>query len=74
MDPDLALVIGIVIGLFTVPSIMSVISDKRASGVPIFIVFVAGCFLFYAMWQKPSGYKLREIPGVFQNVLDRFSG
>lgn len=31
MDPDLAMAIGVVLGVFTVPSIMSAISDGRAT-------------------------------------------
>ncbi len=73
MDSDLALIVGIVIGGFTIPSIVSSISDSRAPRVAMIMVLVAGALILYALVTKPGGYTVREMPDVFFGVISRFT-
>lgn len=72
MDTDLALVIGIVIAAFSVPSILSALSDKRAPRASAITILIAGGLIVFAMQGKPGGYQLEQMPDVFVNVIARY--
>jgi len=71
LDSDLALVIGLVLGGFSIPSMMSAITDGRAPRVSSLTILIAFIMIFYAISQKPSGYSMSEIPNAFVNVVSR---
>lgn len=72
MDPDLALVLGIVIGALSIPSILSALSDKRAPRASALTVLIAGGLILYATQNKPQGYALKQVPDVFVDVVARY--
>ncbi|SFE76044.1 hypothetical protein SAMN04488523_11058 [Sulfitobacter brevis] len=72
MDPDLALVLGVVIAAFSIPSIMSALSDKRAPRASALTVLIAGGLILYAAQSKPGGIQLDEVPDVFVSVVARY--
>ena len=72
MNPDLAMLIGIVLGVFTVPSIMSAISDGRAPRVAAFTMIAAGVLILWAVTNKPGGYSFSELPDVLVRVIARY--
>lgn len=72
MDPDLALVIGIILGVLSVPSILSALSDKRAPRASAITILIAGGLIIFAMQGKPGGVKLDQIPDIFVGVLARY--
>ncbi len=72
MDPDLIFVIGLVLGVFSIPSILSAISDGHAPRVAAFTVIAAGVMVFWAISNKPGGYDIYEIPNVFVQVVARY--
>ncbi len=72
MDSDLALILGLVLGVFSVPSILSAFSEGRAPRVAAFTVIVSGVLLVWAISNKPGGYALADIPDVFVSVIARF--
>ncbi|OUS36282.1 hypothetical protein A9Q94_09930 [Rhodobacterales bacterium 56_14_T64] len=72
MDTDLALVLGLVIGGFSIPSILSAISDRRSPRASALTILIAFGLLFYAMTVKPGGYQIDQIPDVFFSVLGRY--
>ncbi len=72
MNPDLAMLIGIVLGVFTVPSIMSAISDGRAPRVAAFTMIAAGVLILWAVTNKPGGYSFSELPDVLMRVIARY--
>lgn len=72
MDPDLALVLGIIIGGFSIPSILSAISDSRAPRASALTILIAGGLILYALQNSPGGYTLQQIPDIFVNVVARF--
>lgn len=72
MNPDLVLVIGIILGVFSVPSILSAISEGRAPRVAAFTIIASGALILYAVNNKPGGYTLQDVPGAFVRVIATF--
>jgi len=72
MDTDLALILGIVLGALSVPSILSAISETRPPRVSSFLLLAGVGLIAYAMMSHPGGYRLEQIPEVFFTVLGRF--
>lgn len=72
MDPDLALVIGLVVAALSVPSILSALSDSRAPRASAFTILIAGALILYAMQTHPSGYSLGDVPNVFVKVVGKY--
>lgn len=72
MDPDLIFIIGLVLGVFSIPSILSAFSEGHAPRVAAFTVIVAGVMVVWAVQTKPGGYDLYEIPDVFVHVVARY--
>ena len=69
MDPDMALVIGLVVTAFSAPSIMSAISDGRAPRSAMVALVAGGGLVLFALTQKPGGYRIEEIPQTFIKVI-----
>ncbi|MEP3674096.1 hypothetical protein [Sulfitobacter sp.] len=72
MDADLALVIGIILAGFSVPSILSALSDKRAPRASAITILIAGGLILFAVQGKPGGYTFEQMPDVFVNVIARY--
>ena len=72
MDPDLLLVVGIVIAVLTVPSLMSAYIDGRTPRAGAVLVLIAGTLIVLALNGQPGGYAIREIPDAFYRVASRF--
>ncbi|RKF14235.1 hypothetical protein D6850_13130 [Roseovarius spongiae] len=68
MNSDLILVIGIVLGVFALPAIVSALSDGRAPRVAAFVLIAAGVLVVYAIREKPGGYTLQDVPNAFVRV------
>lgn len=71
MTPDFYLVLGIVIAGFSIPSILSALSDRRAPRASAITVLIAGGLILLAIQTQPGGYTLQEIPDVFVRVIAR---
>ncbi|WP_375279980.1 hypothetical protein [Pseudooctadecabacter sp.] len=72
MDPDLMLVIGLVVGAFSIPSIMGSLSDGRVPRAASIAVMIAGGLIVLAIRDNPGGYSIADIPDVFVSVVGRF--
>lgn len=72
MDYDLALVIGLVVAVFSVPAVISALSERRAPRVAAIALIVGGGMAAWAITQKPGGYKINEIPDVIVKVVARY--
>jgi hypothetical protein len=68
MTSDLALVLGIVIAAFSIPSILSAFSDRRAPRASAITILIAGGLILYAIQTKPDGYTLEDVPNAFIRV------
>jgi|TARA_B110000908_G_scaffold139014_1_gene165457 hypothetical protein len=69
MTTDLALVLGIVIAAFSIPSILSAFSDRRAPRASAITILIAGALVLYAIQTKPGGYTLEDVPNAFIRVV-----
>ncbi|MCL3882138.1 hypothetical protein [Marivita sp. GX14005] len=69
MAPDTSLVLGLALGVLSLPAIVSAISQGRSPRVATVILILAGGFIVYALSQKPGGYALEQIPAVVARVL-----
>ena len=65
MDPDFLLVAGIVLAGFTIPEILSSISERTPPNMSILMVFISIALIVAAIYIKPGGYRIEEIPDVF---------
>lgn len=72
MDADLMLVIGLVLGVFCIPSIMGALADGRVPRAAAITAMVAGGLIVLAVQDKPGGYKIEEVPNVFVTVVGRY--
>jgi hypothetical protein len=72
MDADLALVLGLIMAGFSVPSILSAISDGRSPRASMMTILIAGALLLFAISTKPGGYTLSQVPDVFFSVIARY--
>jgi len=72
MDADLAMAVGLVLGVFAVPSLLSALSEGRAPRVGTLVLVIAGAMILWAATQKPGGYTLFELPAVILNVMARY--
>ncbi len=72
MDPDLSLVIGVILGVFSVPSILSAISEGRAPRVAAFTIVASGVLILWAVSERPGGYALEDVPQAFVRVVAKF--
>ena len=70
MQPDTLFVLGLVLGVLSIPAVVSAISDGRAPRVATIVLMAAGVMVVLAMNQKPGGYALEDIPRVFSSVIN----
>lgn len=68
MDADIALVLGLIVAGFSIPSILSAISDGRSPRASMVTILIAGALVLYAVTTKPGGYSLRDVPNAFIRV------
>lgn len=66
------LVIGLVVGGFSIPSIMGALADGRVPRAAAIAVMVSGGLIALAIQGKPGGYALNDIPDVFVSVVGRY--
>jgi hypothetical protein len=71
MDTDLALILGIVLGGLSIPSILSALSETHPPRVSSVFLLAGVGLIAYAMIFHPGGYRLEQIPDVFFSVLGR---
>ncbi|MEM7520911.1 MAG: hypothetical protein AAF307_07715 [Pseudomonadota bacterium] len=72
MDPDLSLAVGVVTAAFSVPSILSALSDRRAPRASAVTVLIGGCLILYATQTNPGGYEVTDVPDVLVRVMERY--
>lgn len=69
MQHDLMMVIGLIILVFSIPSIFSAFSENRAPRVAAIMLLIGGGLVVIALTQKPGGYTFRDIPHAFTRVV-----
>ena len=69
MNTDLALVMGLIVLLFSAPAIISAISDGRAPRTAMIALVVGGGLVVFALTQKPGGHRIEDVPRTFIKVI-----
>ena len=72
MDTDLALTVGILLLVLSVPSLLSAWVESRAPRLGAVMFVGAWALILYALTTHPGGYAFNEVPGVMVNVLAGF--
>ena len=72
MDPDLAMAIGMVLGVFSIPSIISALSEGHPPRVATFVLMASGGLVVWAISNKPGGYSFGDLPEVLVWVIARY--
>ena len=72
MDTDLLFVMGMVLGVFSIPAIASALLDGRPPRTPAVLIIIGGLMIGYAIQQKPGTYGLDTITDVFSRVIARY--
>tara|TARA_R110002072_G_scaffold188536_1_gene345280 strand:+ start:150 stop:374 length:225 start_codon:yes stop_codon:yes gene_type:complete len=72
MNPDVMLVIGLIVAAFSIPPILGAFAEARAPRAAAIMVLIGGGLIALAVSQKPGGYEINEIPDVFVRVVGQF--
>lgn len=72
MDPDLFLVIGLIIAVLTVPAILTAFTEGRTPRAASVMVLISGVLIVLALDRYPDGYSVADIPNAFVRVFDRY--
>jgi len=72
MDADLFFAIGIVVVVLAIPAIVSAFSDSRPPRAGAIMIMIGGGLIALAVWQKPGGYALGDLPDIFTRVIGRW--
>lgn len=72
MQPDIALVFGLILAAFSLIGILSAFSDRRAPRASAVTILIAGGMILYALQSQPGGYRLNDVPDAFVRVLGQF--
>ena len=73
MDTDLMLVSGIILGVMSIPAMLSAFTEGRAPRLASFVVLIAGILIFVALTESGTGYSFPELPQVFGRVFGRLA-
>lgn len=73
MDPDTIFVLGLGLGVLSIPAIVSAVSNGRRPRIATITMMIAGVMVVYAMSQTPGGYTIEEIPRIFARVINSFT-
>ncbi|HRK41480.1 MAG TPA: hypothetical protein PLH11_00435 [Gemmobacter sp.] len=69
MNSDAYLVTGLVFVCLAVPSFLSARLDGRSPVVAAFCMLVAVTLIGLALWKKPGGYHLADVPMALFRVI-----
>ncbi|MDF3381535.1 MULTISPECIES: hypothetical protein [Sulfitobacter] len=72
MDSDLAMVVGIVLAVLSVPSILSAVTDRRSPRASAITILIAGGLIVFALRENPGRYSFENLPEVFVSVAADF--
>ncbi|KPQ14828.1 MAG: hypothetical protein HLUCCA09_03000 [Rhodobacteraceae bacterium HLUCCA09] len=69
MNPDQFFVIGLLVGLLSIPALISAFSESRPPRAAAIMVMISIVLILLAVLQKPGGYDMGEVPGIVAGVL-----
>ncbi|MFG6517421.1 hypothetical protein ACGYLX_08165 [Sulfitobacter sp. 1A13496] len=72
MDSDLAMVVGIVLAVLSIPSILSAVTDRRSPRASAITILIAGGLIVFALRENPGRYSFENLPEVFVSFAADF--
>ncbi|GGG71200.1 hypothetical protein GCM10011415_18740 [Salipiger pallidus] len=69
MTADQFLVLGLFLGMISIPAMLSAWSDRRRPVVGLVVGLAGIAIVLYANTRKPDGYRPAEVPEAFYGVL-----
>jgi len=72
MDTDLALTVGIVLAVLSIPSLLSAWVDGRAPRVGAIMAMAGLGLVVTALVASPGGYEFNQVPEVLLRTVSRF--
>ncbi|MFG6530230.1 MULTISPECIES: hypothetical protein [unclassified Sulfitobacter] len=72
MNSDLAMVMGIVLAVLSIPSILSAVTDRRSPRASAITILIAGGLIVFALRENPGRYSFENLPEVFVSVAADF--
>ncbi|RYH04256.1 hypothetical protein EU805_02460 [Salipiger sp. IMCC34102] len=69
MSTDMIFVLGLVLGVVSIPAIVSAFADGRTPRAPALIVVIAALMIGYAMREAPGAYSWSTLPDVLTRVV-----
>jgi hypothetical protein len=72
MDTDLALTVGLVLLVLSVPSLLAAWVETRAPRLGMLMIIAAGVLITYALTTRPGGYAYTEVPGIILKTVAGF--
>lgn len=71
MDPDLSLVIGILLAGLSLPGLLAALVDRRFPRLPVLLA-AGGAYLIYSgVTNMPGGFDWPDVPNAFIDVIAR---
>lgn len=71
MNSDLMLVIGLIVGVLSIPALLNAWTESRAPRAGAIMVMIAIGLIMAAYATKPAGYRVEDLPDVFFGVIGR---
>jgi hypothetical protein len=72
MDPDLILVVGIVLTILCLPSLLSAFAESRPPRTAAILGLAGAIMIVVAVQNYAPGYRISDIPDVFMRVIGRY--
>ena len=69
MQSDYLLAIGLLIGAFSIPAMISAYSENRMPRASMAAFILAAAIIAFAWVRHPGGYRLADIPNVVIEVI-----
>ncbi len=73
MNPDVALVVGVVAGGLAFMSLVSAYSESEPPRMAALLGLVSGSMLLYAVSMNPIGYTVSDVPDAFFRVFGQLT-
>ncbi|OSQ45612.1 hypothetical protein [Marivita geojedonensis] len=73
MDPDTLFVIGLALGVLSIPAVVSSISKGERPRIATITLMIAGAMVVWAISNKTGGYPIESIPKVIAKVISSFT-
>jgi len=72
MGNDVILVLGLLAGALSIPSLISAFSSSRPPRAAIIYFVIGGALVSWAVYQQPNSYTVENIPDVVVRVIAGF--